>query len=367
MKSGSAKELFDAYNGTAPGFDALRLILSMTIMLWHTVFVCYGADNPVYAAVWSHPVVQPILRSILPSFFFLGGFLVTGSAYRLKKTAPFLMFRILRIFPALLVEVALSAVILGGLLTTLPLSAYYTHSQFYAYFLNIFGVIHFQLPEVFAGNPRSIVNINLWTLPPDFHGYALMAVLIGAGIIFNRRVFFAVFILASIFIAALLPVALSWGAHGSPFVHSYLLIYSFFLGALAYVFSDKIQIKKHLMFLSVLGLLFFESNITTILGVFAACYLTLCIGFMDLRRFPLIKRGDYSYGIYLYGCPIEQAVWHYIPAAREWWLLYVIALPVTFIFAALSWHWIEKPFLGLKRKMAFLRTPQQVAACALKN
>src|SRR5690606_15681422 len=131
---------------TAPGFDALRLVLSVIILLWHTVYVCYGRYSEMYDLVWTHPVVQPVLRAILPMFFFLGGFLVTGSAYRVRKTSRFLMYRVLRIVPALLVEVSLSALLLGAVLTTLPLSAYFTHVDFYKYFLNIIGFVHFYLP-----------------------------------------------------------------------------------------------------------------------------------------------------------------------------------------------------------------------------
>lgn len=349
MKTGTVKSLFDHYNGTAPGFDALRLVLSVIILLWHTVYVCYGRYSEMYDLVWTHPVVQPVLRAILPMFFFLGGFLVTGSAYRVRKTSRFLMYRVLRIVPALLVEVSLSALLLGAVLTTLPLSAYFTHVDFYKYFLNIIGFVHFYLPGVFGDHPSNVVNINLWTLPPDFRSYAIMAVLMASGIAFNRKLLWAVCLLGHAFLLILMPLALNWGDSGTVFVKPFMLIYSFLLGVICYVFADRIPINKKFLWLSVLGLLFFEWGPTTLLGIWSACYLTLCIGFMNLEKFPLVKRGDYSYGVYLYGFPIKQALWHYIPAVREWWILFLVALPLTLIFSILSWHYIEKPFLGLKR------------------
>jgi peptidoglycan/LPS O-acetylase OafA/YrhL len=64
-------------------------------------------------------------------FFALSGFLVTGSAIRTRSVRTFLTFRFLRIFPALATEVTLSAVILGPLLTTLPLKDYVSDHHFW--------------------------------------------------------------------------------------------------------------------------------------------------------------------------------------------------------------------------------------------
>jgi len=64
------------------------------------------------------------------------------------------------------------------------------------------------------------------------------------------------------------------------------------------------------MLLAFLSLAFFWSKDTAILGIWGICYLTLCFGFLNLRNFPLVKRGDYSYGIYLYGFPIERTLFH---------------------------------------------------------
>jgi len=141
----------------------------------------------------------------------------------------------------------------------------------------------------------------------------------------------------------------------APFVHQKLLIFSFFLGTGAYLYADRIPIRKTFMALAVLGLGFFEWSYTTVPGLLCACYLTLCIGFIDLRKIPLIRRGDYSYGVYLYGFPIQQAVWHFAPFAREWWSLYLVAMPIALLFSVFSWHVIEKPMLKLRHRFGTTR------------
>lgn len=55
-----------------------------------------------------------------------------------------------------------------------------------------------------------------------------------------------------------------------------------------------------------------------------------------------MRSGDYSYGIYLYGFPIQQTI-AMVPALREWYLSLAIAWPAAFSLAFLSWHFVEKP------------------------
>jgi peptidoglycan/LPS O-acetylase OafA/YrhL len=133
----------------------------------------------------------------VPAFFALSGFLVTGSALRLRATVPFLTFRVLRILPALLVEVTLSAIVLGALFTRLPLSTYFSDPQFFRYFGNIVGLITFHLPGVFEANHVSTINANLWTLPAEFDCYFITAMLMFSGLAYNRLALTAIMVVVT--------------------------------------------------------------------------------------------------------------------------------------------------------------------------
>jgi peptidoglycan/LPS O-acetylase OafA/YrhL len=88
-------------------------------------------------------------------------------------------------------------------------------------------------------------------------------------------------------------------------------------------------------------------------AAFPVTYCMVYLGMLPLPRISLLQMGDYSYGIYLYGFPIQQTLVHFFPVFREHWpLLFCVAAPLTLSFAMLSWHFIERPTLQLKRIVA---------------
>ena len=72
--------------------------------------------------------------------------------------------REVRIFPALAVEVLISAMLIGPLVTAYPLSTYFSDPLFFRYFFNLIGHVQYRLPGVFLGMPGpDYVNMQLWT------------------------------------------------------------------------------------------------------------------------------------------------------------------------------------------------------------
>jgi peptidoglycan/LPS O-acetylase OafA/YrhL len=63
------------------------------------------------------------------------------------------------------------------------------------------------------------------------------------------------------------------------------------------------------------------------------------------RRLPVLRAarfGDLSYGLYIYGWPVEQCVVYFSGATAPWWVVFLTAAPVTAAVAFLSWHLVEK-------------------------
>lgn len=335
------------HGGIGPGFDAMRLGLSLAIMVVHSVPLTHGFSYFDYRE-W---VGYPFFMGLLPMFFSLSGFLVAGSAVRLRSTYKFMLNRGLRILPALAVEVALSAVFLGALVTSLPLVDYYGDPQFIAYFKNIIGIVQFDLPGVFENNPfPRTVNGNLWTLQPEYYCYLIIAALMLMGVFRHHRWYSALALL--VFVGAVIADIL-WKV-GLPFyaVSPATLVLCFLAGNVFFLLADRIPFDGRLALAS-LVIYWVLSQVAggVFLSMLFLCYLKIFVGLVRIPTPGLLRRSDYSYGIYLYGFPIQQALMHYFPGISAWWLMGVMSIGLTMMFSIFSWHWIERPVLSLRNRI----------------
>ncbi len=369
----TVQDVIDSHSGVAPGFGFLRHALAVVIILYHTYNITFGRDaNPGYAkgeliANWSDlgatqfaiEVLRPGLFALVGAFFALSGFLVAGSALRTKSVRVFLSFRVLRILPALLTEVTLSALVLGPIVTVHSLSQYFSGSEFYHYFGNILGIVRYTLPGVFVDNPRAnFVNANLWTLPAEFYCYLVLAALMGVGVFFQRRLYNWAFLLGTVALLALPPLfGLSPRADNTHY-SVYYIVYLFFVGALFYLYAHIIPVRFGMFAISGLGY-----YVLTLVGGFdllAGFLLVYCVVYLGGCEFPTfdktVRGNDYSYGMYLYGYPISQTIVFFLQPLFFWWpgvfrlsTVMVLSVLCSLLFAVLSWHAVERPALGLKR------------------
>jgi peptidoglycan/LPS O-acetylase OafA/YrhL len=338
------------------GFDYLRLFLSLFILVWHSIYIS-GAhfDHWIWLSLW-----RPFPASLVPMFFALSGFLVAASLGR-NPIHRFVTLRIVRIFPALTVEVALSALLLGLLFTSATPLHYLASPKMHAYFLNIIGIVHTNLPGVFAGNPHpGEINNQLWTIPFEFECYLALVIVAIVGLAARPHLFAVLVALAVVLITAKALLL----THHDPKAHEpgRLLVVTFLFGVIFYLWRAKIPYNAVLGGLSVVAsVVLLESADLSYLAAAPLAYATLWIGLM---RLPAIPFGDLSYGIYLFHFPIEQLVTHYLPAAaHSWWLISLISIPLVGFCAFLSWTFVERPIL--LRKALFLAGADWVQArCA---
>lgn len=328
------------------GFDAIRLVLPVVIILWHTIVTCYGRGAETW--FWCGPL-RPILYFILPSFFALSGFLVAGSLERNDKLS-FFSLRALRIAPALTAEVIISALLLGPILTELPLSSYFTDEKFFAYFYNTIGYIHFTLPGVFTNLPlKDFVNAQLWTVPYELECYLLIGGLAILGLTRQANLLLASFVVLTIGI-----LTIEYHQHSLPIMDQIppgrMLVLCFLAGV--YLFNNKKRVQNSGL-LAILSILTYSLFIWHPVGIYLAAlpiaYLTVWIGLKQSNANIIRQLSNYSYGLYLYGFPIQQATNQVLVDHREWYINFVISLPISFCFAFLSWHYLEKPIISYKR------------------
>jgi peptidoglycan/LPS O-acetylase OafA/YrhL len=338
----------------------MRIILAVSVLVWHSLQVAYGI--PAALAAWDTPFGIP-LATILPAFFALSGFLVSGSLYRNHNLKSFLALRVIRIFPALVVEVTLAALVLGPIFTTLPLSEYFTDYKFRSYFLNMIGYIHYMLPGVFENNPEpSIINSQLWTVPFELECYLLIAVAAILGVFKKPKFIIPFFILVTVLVMAWNAAR---GVSPAPAggVNGRVLVLCFFAGVMMYSFKDKIPLKASwAVVAAIVAIALIRAPTgpavyaTYLMPIFAA-YATVYVGLLNPGRSVVIDSGDYSYGVYLYSFPVQQAVVHLFGSPGGWIGNVAISLPLTVLFALFSWWCVEKPFQKVRRFIGAKPTP----------
>ena len=54
---------------------------------------------------------------------------------------------------------------------------------------------------------------------------------------------------------------------------------------------------------------------------------------------------------------MQQLMIFLLPGEKLWWVNILLSLPPTVLLAALSWHFVEKPVLALKRRARSLADP----------
>jgi peptidoglycan/LPS O-acetylase OafA/YrhL len=332
------------------GFDYLRVILALLIMLDHSIIVCLGqtAQSAMFTGI-----LRPFIASLVPMFFALSGFLVASSLLRCRTLVTFVGLRILRIVPALALDTIFCAMILGPIYTSYPLREYFLHPDFLRYFLNIVGYIHYHLPGVFVGNPSDYVNTQLWTIPYELNCYLVVSVLAVLGLHRKRPLFVAttgLVIIGEFVYLAFHPATANdvWQ----------LLLPCFLLSVCIYLYREKIECSGRMAIASVVTalILLWQQNSLMVLASIPLSYLTVWLGVLRFPRDPIIRSGDYSYPLYLYSFPVQQALYVSFEACRIWWISMFFAVPASFLLALFSWHVVEKPSQKLRpRLFAFER------------
>ncbi|MFS0737438.1 acyltransferase [Sphingomonas sp. 1P06PA] len=331
-------------NNRPAGFDYLRLALAISVVVVHTWAMI---NDPVWLKGFQEsPFHRPILL-ILPMFFALSGFLVSGSLERTPHLRNFIGLRLLRLWPALAVEITLSAFVIGPIFTTVALSAYFADPEFHAYFWNLLGHVQYRLPGLFESNPRPFtVNGQLWTLPYELYCYIALSVCL---VLSFYKKGWPLFILIGAlelvtFYLAYEKIILSQGLN---------LVVAFLWGVIFYRYRALVPWNRNLaiaaalttaILLCVRGGDYFSVVTTT----YVTCYLGLC----NPRRNGFVASGDYSYGIYLYGYPIQQAVAALGTWTHSWFIHFGISITLIMSLAIASWWLVEKPALRLRRFVA---------------
>ncbi|MEI7669678.1 MAG: acyltransferase [Pseudomonadota bacterium] len=292
-------------------------------------------------------------------FFIISGYFITASFYNRKQILPFIINRILRIFPALIVLVLLSVFVIGAIYTRLNLYDYFTNKETWTY-LKIIQIFpqYYNLPGVFLDNPANppiiAVNGSLWTLKYELKFYIAVALLGVLGIL-QPRLILALFIslFAIRIYGATTEPEMIFGMKWGGFNLTLTLASLFAGGAIMFLWKEKIKLDKWLFILAAFSFyisIFLPPSFSAILWNFSLIYIVIYLGFL---RIPLLHKfgnwGDFSYGMYLYAFPMQQISLQILGKNPNFSHFLILSFDLTLVCAVLSWLFIEKPALRFKR------------------
>jgi peptidoglycan/LPS O-acetylase OafA/YrhL len=335
-----------------PGFDHVRLVAAIIVLLHHCRGLQYY-DFRADALLNYSGGFMDFGRFAVVIFFSISGFLVTPSLLRTGNVVDYAVHRAMRIFPGLIVNVALTILVLGPILTTEPLLSYFRDPQTYRYAKNILTLVVNYLPGVAARSGTQLsINGSLWTLHFEVLCYIVLG-LIGALGLLGRRNFVLGLWCASYAVYVALWTIPSFAPALPDRLSTFMNLFVYFgSGILLYLFRERIPFSPALAF-GALALLLLALPVGAGPLAMPIClpYLMVFCGLSSLPgKVPL--KHDLSYGIFLIHGPILFAFSLLFPDMQTWWAGAVVVFLVTAGLAYASWIFVERPALSKKNAVA---------------
>ena len=349
-------------------FNLIRFVAAFMVIYGHTSALMGVGAFPLFS--------QAVSSIAVKIFFTISGYLVTKSFLSDSNFARYMIRRSFRIFPALIVVVLASVFIIGPIFTNLGAAGYFSHPGTRYYLLNILLHPVYSLPGVFTTYTyANAVNGSLWTLPVEFVAYLILPpVLVGfkklgsmkTGVILSTA---ATLILSVLYLTVFRSArCVIWG---SDVFQAIPLLPYFFAGSLFTFpqFRKLLNLQIGLALALVASIARTGNALNEILVFLTVPYLTLSFALCEKPLFSQwFSKCDFSYGLYLWGFPIQQIVCARLArfGLSDWktaWISFVFVLMI----AIPSWYLVEKPMQQLGQKLVGILRERQETKMQAKS
>lgn len=341
------RTLADRFDPRRNSLNALRLVLAASVIVSHSWVLSGHSSLP---GGFGDQYIGDIA---VDGFFAVSGFLILGSRLASKSLLDFFWRRVLRIWPAFVVVLVFVAFVVAPCAVFVLGNGRYDPLGAVGYVAKNLGLIVVQ-PGI-PGSPVGIPeegnwNAPLWTLAYEFACYIGIALLatflprrwLGAGL-----AIVLVGALALNAVTAFTPIHLA-----DPLIVLARLGAFFASGSLLLVLRERVPL-------------------TALVGISAA---VIVVALVAVQRFdvfggpffavlllwlgvvlPLSRvgaRNDISYGMYIYGYPMQLLLAIVVGRALPIWAFAAVSIVLAVPFAVASWFLIEKPAMRWKRLTA---------------
>ena len=327
--------------------DLVRIFAALMVIFGHSFALSFNQEytepfNYLFPFTYSGSIAVKV-------FFFISGVLVTNSLISSGNIAKFSVARFFRIYPAFAFTIVVSSLLIGPIAYQGELSQYFSSSGFKDY---ITHSLHFDtqyfIEGVFVGNKdNGSINGSLWTIALEISAYfVVLSAYIFTGFK-NKAISSAICMFVII-----MPLT---SIEGFNFIiernsEAFLLPSIFALGSLYAINKDKIIVdwKIPLAFF-----ILYKTSYSPYLSQFTF-YAGLCTSILYFSTFKTIRnikiRHDISYGIYLWGFPIQQLL-NYFYHMDTVTLIFSSAF-LSIIAGYVSYLLIERPSMNIGKKVS---------------
>lgn len=332
------KKLVDTVGTKSENLHLMRFIAAIMVIISHAYPISTGEDvGEWFTELTNH---QLTMGGFAVSLFFLcGGYLIAMSVEKNKTAVKYFKARIVRLFPSL-IFVVVSCILIGSLISTWGPFGYIMSGETWKYLLNSVFISVKTLPGIFVYNPYgAVVNGSLWTLPVEFICYVLC--FIAYKLTFLQKKRFPI----SVPLVAIGAVAVWYFGSYAPMIREVVRpVLLFYIGMGFWVYREYIELNVRYFAIAVaIGVLLFVLGLGQVAMLLCFPYIMMYIWFGMKQCSPKVGvLGNYSYGIYLWGFPVQQMIMHYRGGEKMNPLLNAaIAIPVAVVLGVITYELIE--------------------------
>lgn len=327
------------------GFTALRLLCALFVLFTHSYALLGLRDEPLFRLTG-----LVAFGSVgVDGFFAISGFLVCVSLLRAPSSLAYMRNRLLRLLPGLIVLVAVLVLILGPVMTAAP--DYWRDKATWRY-LATATVYGFQqhLPGVFAQNPTDVVAGSLWTLPMELTCYFVLLAMERCRVLSVWGLGIVTVVALAIHLGGVVPEHTLLLRMDLARLDRFAVL--FFGGGVLAVLGDRVRFS--LAGAGCVLLVIAAAAIPQREGLFDLVYLSvlpyLLVSLAGSMTWAAgLNDWDASYGVYLYGYPVQQSLIAVLGTAIGTTYLTVMAAPAALVLGLLSWRLVERPALAFKQ------------------
>lgn len=341
--------LSDVIKKNNNNLDLFRIICASIVIYGHSfVMVRDAHGSDLIAKILPYDYSGSFAVKV---FFFISGLVVTNSLLTNNNINHFIKSRIFRIMPGLIFFCFTSAFIILPFFYDGSIIDYYRNSGLYNYIVhNSLLITEYRISGVFgnADNHTSVINGSIWTIPYEMLAYFILLSAYSVNLLNKKYLASIAFVI--VIISCLFQQDGFLVFNEGPMERS-MLSYCFSCGVIFCVYKDQIKVKfTHAIALLVIYILLSKTHVAPFIFylTFFYCLIYICSRKLILKLKP---KHDISYGIYIWGWPVQQMVSKLEPSLG----IYsnsIISILIAMAFGLISWLLIERRFINIGRSMA---------------